>query len=267
MAYQSNYTRGEIAVAYARARWFGRRSRARYASCCLASLQLRSWRGYVSGTVRGPLVPCASPPCWGQVSASTYAGGHTTELLALLSTLPKSEYEPFVYTVSSGDTFSLAKAQAFEEARRGSPKLAAHPLQALEIPRARSVGQSWLTTPFTLAWSFLFCILHIGIAPLVSCWTHATPLPVVDVVLMNGPATCVPVVLVAHMLRVRPKSDLVLFFALAPPRLYRVVCACPLALPLGQDLAKDCRSVCGAMALGGSQGHMLWSACIELEKQ
>ncbi|WFD40758.1 N-acetylglucosaminyldiphosphodolichol N-acetylglucosaminyltransferase [Malassezia japonica] len=112
--------------------------------------------------------------------------------------------------VSSGDTFSLAKAQAFEEARRGSPKLAAHPLQALEIPRARSVGQSWLTTPFTLAWSFLFCILHIGIAPLVSYWTHATPLPVVDVVLMNGPATCVPVVLVAHMLR---------FFSLPSPRL------------------------------------------------
>lgn len=219
------------------------------------------------GAVRGPLVLCVSPPCWVQVRTTTYAGGHTTELLALLSTLPESEYEPFVYMVSSGDTFSLAKAQAFEETWRGSPKLVAHPLQALEIPRARSVGQGWLTTPFTLVWSFLFCILHIGIAPLVSYWMHATPLPIVDVVLMNGPATCVPVVLVACMLRVGRQSDPVLFPALAPPCVYRVVCARPFALALGQDLAADRGSVCGAVALGGSQGYMLWSACVELAEQ
>ena len=128
-------------------------------------------------------------------------GGHTSEMLALLSSLPADEYAPFVYIVSSGDTHSAAKARAFEEQYRATSKPRTQ--LCVSVPRARSVGQSWLTTPFTVAWSLLFCAWTFGLAPLYAHWRHGTRLPFVDVVLMNGPATCVPLALVAYALRVR----------------------------------------------------------------
>lgn len=133
----------------------------------------------------------------------TYAGGHTSEMLALLGTLPPSEYAPFVYFVSSEDKYSAALARAFETRYRGSSHLGSHPLQGLIIPRARSVGQSWITTPFTLLRSLVFCIWHLGIVPIVSFLRSSEKLPIVDVLLMNGPATCVPVALVVYLFRVR----------------------------------------------------------------
>ena len=60
-------------------------------------------------------------------------------------------------------------------------------LQVYQIPRARQVGQGWI-------WAFLFTVIAI-----FKCF------PVVfrckpDVVLVNGPGTCVPVVIVARIL-------------------------------------------------------------------
>jgi len=107
-------------------------------------------------------------------------------MLAMLQALPHGDYAPRLYVVSSGDTHSLAKARDMEGGR-----LAPHPLQALEIPRARRVQQSWALTPFSVAWSALFSLWHLGIMPL---WRTRGQRPCADVLLMNGPATCVPVV-------------------------------------------------------------------------
>ena len=123
-------------------------------------------------------------------------------MLALLGTLPSHEYTPFFYMISSGDKHSLLKAQAFEEHNRGVSYSQSHEMQTLIIPRARSVGQSWISTPFSVLWSFGFCLWNLGITPIVMYWTRASQLPFADIVLMNGPATCVPVVAVFCLLRV-----------------------------------------------------------------
>ena len=101
-------------------------------------------------------------------------------------------YTPRIYVVSSGDALSLPKAR---EAEGGA--LAPHPLQGLVIPRARAVRQSWLTTPYTVLTSLAHCLWHMGIAP----WCRSRT-PWADVVVMNGPATCVPVVATIWAMRV-----------------------------------------------------------------
>ncbi|WFD35481.1 protein disulfide-isomerase [Malassezia cuniculi] len=115
-------------------------------------------------------------------------------MLQLLRTLPRDEFAPRVYFVSQGDAHSLARARAAE----GTPP-AAHPLQGLVLPRARSVGQSWLTTPFTLAWSVAYALCAFATRP---AWLGAPRRPVVDVVLMNGPATCVPICVAIWAMRI-----------------------------------------------------------------
>lgn len=118
-------------------------------------------------------------------------GGHTGEMLQLIKTLPRAEFIPRVYIVSQGDAHSLSRAH-------GADELAPHPLQGLVLPRARSVGQSWLTTPFTLAWSmaYTFWVLAKN-----TRWFSDRPC--FDVLLMNGPATCVPLCVAVWILRVR----------------------------------------------------------------
>ncbi|WFD29026.1 N-acetylglucosaminyldiphosphodolichol N-acetylglucosaminyltransferase [Malassezia sp. CBS 17886] len=121
-------------------------------------------------------------------------------MLALLRGLPGTER---LYLSTSGDVWSLAKACAYEAGGGAAPRASAgRSTDGVQIPRARAVGQSWITTPFTLAWSILFCVWHLGLAPL---WRHARRgdrLPFADVLLMNGPATCVPIGLVIRALRV-----------------------------------------------------------------
>lgn len=133
------------------------------------------------------------------------SGGHTAEMLAIMQALPQSDYSPRLYVVSSGDTHSLAKAR---ECEGGS--LAPHPLQALEIPRARRVRQSWFSTPFSVAASVLYSVWCLGILPL---WRTRGQRPCADVLLMNGPATCVSVVGAMWLMRL---------FGLPTPRMLYV---------------------------------------------
>lgn len=138
---------------------------------------------------RRPLSRPARPLCLAAVLGS---GGHTTEMLSILHALPRDMYTPRVYFVSSGDALSLLKAR---EAEGGT--LAPHPMQGLVLPRARKVRQSWLTTPFSVLGSLAYCLWHVGFAP----WCLSR-MPWADVLVMNGPATCVPVVAAIWVMRV-----------------------------------------------------------------
>jgi beta-1,4-N-acetylglucosaminyltransferase len=79
------------------------------------------------------------------------SGGHTTELLKIMSNLPdpsiSSPSNHFVI-YSSGDFLSLSKYS-------GLMKVA--PAVVREIPRARRVGQSYFTSIFTTIYSLLMC--------------------------------------------------------------------------------------------------------------
>ncbi|SPC64717.1 related to ALG14 - component of UDP-GlcNAc transferase [Ustilago sp. UG-2017b] len=135
------------------------------------------------------------------------SGGHTAELLQLLSALPTDRYTQRIYLVSSGDRFSVDKAKDLErrlcstspDKRQDRPSSA----KVIQIPRARRVGQSLLTTPLTLARSVAFCADHVALRPLLRPFTPNPAKPILaDLILMNGPATCVPIVVAVYLLRI-----------------------------------------------------------------
>lgn len=127
------------------------------------------------------------------IAAVLGSGGHTSELLTLLSHLDennddeKAPRRPHTYFVSSGDELSEQKARRFEVARSSST----HP-RVITLPRARRVHQSLLTAPFTVIQSFAACWYYINL-------DESTQL---DLIIMNGPATCVPLVAAVYYRRV-----------------------------------------------------------------
>ncbi|KAK1922081.1 oligosaccharide biosynthesis protein Alg14-like protein [Papiliotrema laurentii] len=68
----------------------------------------------------------------------------------------------------------------------------------LLLPRARRVGQPLLSTCLSTAHTLLAAVHHLFLLPLV----HAPSSPYCDVLLVNGPGTCVVVVLVSWIRRV-----------------------------------------------------------------
>jgi len=138
-------------------------------------------------------------------------GGHTTELMQLLSALPPARYTPRTYLISSGDRFSADKARAYESSLSGSSDASQKEqceYDIITLPRARAVHQSFMTTPLSLARSFATCFKIIAVDPLLGHGRSKRRKEderkrvFADLVLMNGPGTCVPVVLAVYILRV-----------------------------------------------------------------
>ncbi len=140
----------------------------------------------------------------------------------MLSGLDPQRYTPRIYLVSSGDSFSADKARAHESRIQaaGAPIVGASEKRApsagdtatrksdsyeiVTLPRARAVKQSLLTTPFTLAISLLACIKVIVLVPLWRRWKTGRRKDglFAELVLLNGPGTCVPIVIAVYLLRV-----------------------------------------------------------------
>jgi beta-1,4-N-acetylglucosaminyltransferase len=108
------------------------------------------------------------------------SGGHTSEMLHMVRQLDAYLYDPIVYVVADTDHTSVKRLEATSNKQ---PTLEIH-----KIPRSREVGQSYVTSFITTIYALLHAIvLTIQIRP--------------ELVLCNGPGTCVPVVLGAWMLR------------------------------------------------------------------
>ncbi len=65
----------------------------------------------------------------------------------------------------------------------------------ITIPRARRVHQSLLTSPLASAWSLAICVYHVSLAPLLLAK------PFADVLILNGPGTCVMLCLAVYLNR------------------------------------------------------------------
>lgn len=78
------------------------------------------------------------------------SGGHTGEMIRLLESVDMSKFFHRTWIATSGDSTSFSKAQLYEQ----SLKSLDESYTFNEIPRARKVGQSWLTTIF----SSLLCL-------------------------------------------------------------------------------------------------------------
>ena len=108
------------------------------------------------------------------------SGGHTAEMLRLITDFDFDRYGPLTLVTAATDTTSRAKAE------RELPREALATARWAAIPRAREVGQSFgSSVPSTLK-ALWACVQLL--------WTAAP-----ELVLVNGPGTCVPVAVLARL--------------------------------------------------------------------
>ncbi|OGM41773.1 UDP-N-acetylglucosamine transferase subunit alg14 [Aspergillus bombycis] len=123
--------------------------------------------------------------------------------------LDPSQYTYRTYVVSSGDNFSATKAVEFEtryvntvQKATATDRSPAESYTIVTVPRARRVHQSFLTAPFSTLRSFWACLLVLrGQYGDQERPPSSMVSPYPDVILTNGPATAVCVILAARLLR------------------------------------------------------------------
>lgn len=109
--------------------------------------------------------------------------------------------------------------------------------------------QSYLTSPFTTLNSLWSCLYKITILPLFSPKGR-----IADAILLNGPGTCVPIVLAAFLPKVRTGSDpfdlerlnsatLDLLRLSSFLDIYRIICSTNKAITLSSVGATVCGSI------------------------
>lgn len=115
------------------------------------------------------------------------SGGHTAEILKLVQNLNPVNYSPRIYIMASTDTSSEVKIHHIEESylSRNGPDC----YEIIKIPRSRSVGQSYTTSAFTTIFSLLATL------PIM---LRKRP----ELIICNGPGTCIPICVVGFMMRV-----------------------------------------------------------------
>ncbi|XP_051480323.1 calponin-3 isoform X4 [Apus apus] len=120
------------------------------------------------------------------------SGGHTTEILRLLSCLSES-YSPRHYVFADSDKMSEAKIRSFEQKTFSNSQFTLH-----RIPRSREVRQSWTSSVVTTLYSILHSLLLTN---------KLKP----DLILCNGPGTCVPVCISALLLGLLIKRAIIVY--------------------------------------------------------
>ncbi|KAJ9105950.1 hypothetical protein QFC19_003284 [Naganishia cerealis] len=137
----------------------------------------------------------------------SFLGGHTGEAIQLLSTLDPDRYTPRKYIFCTGDSMSLNKATVFEKdlrsrSTKGGTAGESHtpvkePFQFIELPRARKVGQSYISSIGTTIYSLTITVWELTAKPIFTRQSGEIP----DLLIVNGPGTCVVVVLAYKLLR------------------------------------------------------------------
>ncbi|XP_029184873.1 UDP-N-acetylglucosamine transferase subunit ALG14-like [Acropora muricata] len=123
------------------------------------------------------------------------SGGHTTEMMRLVGSL-SPYYKPRIYVLAESDRMSAEKIVNFEKIKtdRSSSEF-----KILRIPRSREVHQSWLSTILTTLNAVFFSFpLVFGEKP--------------DLLLCNGPGTCIPICLAVFVLKVSGLKDVRMVF-------------------------------------------------------
>ncbi|KAJ6775877.1 GLYCOSYL TRANSFERASE-RELATED [Salix koriyanagi] len=118
------------------------------------------------------------------------SGGHTAEMINVLNVLLlKDRFCPRFYVAAATDNMSLQKAHLLEENVLNLNEGKGGSTQFLQIYRSREVGQSYITSIGTTFLALVHALwLMIRIRP--------------QVVLCNGPGTCVPLCVIAFLFKV-----------------------------------------------------------------
>ncbi|XP_074859049.1 UDP-N-acetylglucosamine transferase subunit ALG14 [Carettochelys insculpta] len=124
------------------------------------------------------------------------SGGHTTEILRLLGSLSQS-YSPRHYIFADSDKMSENKILSFEQKRAETFTNSQFSLN--RIPRCREVQQSWSSSVLTTLYSILYSFpLTFRLKP--------------DLILCNGPGTCVPVCISALLLQILALKKVIIVY-------------------------------------------------------
>ncbi|GFT80978.1 UDP-N-acetylglucosamine transferase subunit ALG14 homolog [Nephila pilipes] len=116
------------------------------------------------------------------------SGGHTFEMFRLIQNISE-KFNPRIYVIAATDSLSEQKAKSFEESMLCSVKNTSETYTIEKIPRSREVGQSWVSTVFTT--------LRASIIAVILVLKHKP-----DIIVCNGPGTCVPLCGAAFLLHV-----------------------------------------------------------------
>ncbi|TPX43222.1 hypothetical protein SeMB42_g04811 [Synchytrium endobioticum] len=109
------------------------------------------------------------------------SGGHTSEMMHLLHHIPKHHFTPRIYVIAATDILSAAKVGDIESDQAD--------VAIRYIPRSREVGQSWLTTVCTTTYACCMSAILVW-----DVWP--------DIIICNGPGTCVPIIVAAHLVKI-----------------------------------------------------------------
>ncbi|XP_066356998.1 uncharacterized protein [Miscanthus floridulus] len=120
------------------------------------------------------------------------SGGHTAEMMNIVTTLQKDRFAPRYYVAALTDNMSLQKAQVYEQSLiqvEGDGMKTVENTHFMQIYRSREVGQSYITSIATT----LLATLH-------AMWLVIRIRP--QVIFCNGPGTCFPLCISAFLLKV-----------------------------------------------------------------
>lgn len=155
--------------------------------------------------MKDPRTTVGSPAAFGKITGKPLktlvvlgSGGHTTEMLDLIKNLNPQNYGPIVLVVADTDTTSLQRVQAYphplpiqnKETLASLENAGTGPQRVYRIPRSREVGQSYASSVLTTLRSFVFGLWLVGF--------QVQP----DLVLVNGPGTCLPIAVSAFFFRI-----------------------------------------------------------------
>jgi len=118
------------------------------------------------------------------------SGGHTAEMMRIMVNMNKSKFMPRLYLLADTDTTSRNRVENDESGLDWA---------IATIPRSRHVNQSYLTSIFSTIYAIVMTV------PVVISFKP-------DLVLCNGPGTCVPVCLVAFMMKLFHYADTSIIF-------------------------------------------------------
>lgn len=107
------------------------------------------------------------------------SGGHTGEMFKLLEMVGTTKMKPVIFLVAACDEISRQKLSQ-------SSLVHKHRAEIVLIKRSRRVGQSYLSS----VWTTLAALLESAFI-----YLHHRP----DLIICNGPGTCIPICLVAKL--------------------------------------------------------------------
>ncbi|KAL3616933.1 hypothetical protein CASFOL_039327 [Castilleja foliolosa] len=118
------------------------------------------------------------------------SGGHTAEMINLLDVMQMERFKPRYYIAAATDNMSLQKARELEDSLTDKAGVeSVETSHFKQIYRSREVGQSYLTSVGTT----LIALSH-------ALWLMIKIRP--QVILCNGPGTCIPLCVIAFFFKV-----------------------------------------------------------------